>query len=152
MTVEQKYTMDQDEIMDERMEKNGKTFENNKGFDRRDTSGEHGAKDGQGTEYCRVRRVGSVTFGIALICYGGLFLAHMFMPVLRYDVIFRCWPVIFILLGIEILVENHKTRTKYWKMVYDFAAILMLGTMLLFAMVMGAMDYVMAHGYGYVCF
>ena len=68
------------------------------------------------------------------------------LPVLGYNIIFRCWPVIFILLGIEILVENYKCRAQEWKMVYDFAAILMLGAMLLFAMVMAVLDYAMLHG------
>lgn len=95
---------------------------------------------------CRIRRVGSVTFGITLVCYGILFLLHIFMPMLKYNMIFKCWPVIFILLGGEILIENYRCKTKEWKMVYDFAAILMLGAMLLFAMVMAVIDYAMAYG------
>lgn len=95
------------------------------------------------------RRVGSVTFGITLVSYGILFLVHIFMPMLKYSFIFRCWPVIFILLGGEILVENYKCRTKEWKMVYDFPAVLMLAIMLLFAMIMAVFDFEMAYEMNY---
>lgn len=97
----------------------------------------------------QTRRVGSVTFGIALVCYGILFLVHIFVPMVKYSFIFRCWPMIFIMLGSEILVENHKCRTKEWKMVYDFPAVLMLGIMLLFAMVMAVFDFEMAYEMNY---
>lgn len=103
-------------------------------------------QEGGRPKYCQVRRVGSLTFGVALICYGILFLVHIFVPVLGYNTIFRCWPVVFILLGTEILVENYKCKSQEWKMVYDFAAILMLCAMLLFAMVMAVLDYAMSYG------
>ena len=94
----------------------------------------------------QVRRVGSVTFGITLLCYGILFLIHIFVPMLKYQFIFRCWPVIFILLGCEILVENHKAKVQDGKIVYDFAAVVMLGIMLLFAMIMAVIDIEITHG------
>lgn len=100
----------------------------------------------QETRQYQVRRVGSVTFGITLLCYGVLFLIHTFVPMLKYQYIFRCWPVIFILLGCEILVENRKARAHDCKIVYDFAAVLMLGIMLLFAMIMAIIDFDMAYG------
>ena len=92
---------------------------------------------------CKVRRIGSVTFGITLICYGILFLIRIFVPVLPYRIIFQCWPVIFILLGIETLLENHKGRTEERKIVYDYAAIFMMAVMMVFAMVMAVIDYAM---------
>ena len=51
----------------------------------------------------RVHRVGTVTFGCILIVFGSLFLAHVFIPVLSYAFIFRLWPFILILLGVEVL-------------------------------------------------
>lgn len=104
---------------------------------------------GKETQGVRTRRVGTVTFGITLVCYGILFLAHIFVPVLRYSFVFRCWPVVFILLGTEILVESHKCKSGEWKMIYDFPAVIMLGIMLLFAMVMAAVDFEMAYEMGY---
>ncbi|MDE6847045.1 MAG: hypothetical protein K2J99_14960 [Lachnospiraceae bacterium] len=106
----------------------------------------------QETKSIQTRRVGSVTFGITLICYGILFMVHIFVPMVRYSFIFRCWPAIFILLGGEILVESHKCRTKEWKMVYDFPAVLMLGIMLLFAMVMAVFDFELAYEMHYGTF
>ena len=100
----------------------------------------------QETRQYHVRRVGSVTFGITLLCYGVLFLVHAFIPMLKYQYIFRCWPVIFILLGFEILAENHKAKVQECKIVYDFAAIVMLGIMLLFAMIMAVIDFGITYG------
>lgn len=89
----------------------------------------------------RTRRVGSITFGLTLILFGVLFLVNMLLPMLHYEVIFRLWPVVFIFLGIEILVENHRSNTEKCRFVYDFPAIVMLALMLLFAMLMAAVDY-----------
>ena len=91
-------------------------------------------------ETIKTRRVGSVTFGLTLIMFGVLFLVHMAAPSLNYEMIFNCWPMVFVLLGIEILVENHKSNASGYKFVYDFPAILMLILMLCFAMVMAAVD------------
>ena len=95
---------------------------------------------------CQVRRVGSVTFGITLICYGILFLVRIFVPTLHYHVIFQCWPVVFILLGIEVLVENRRGRDQTQKFIYDFAAIFMMAGMLFFAMIMAVVDYAVQYG------
>lgn len=89
----------------------------------------------------RTRRVGSVTFGLTLILFGVLFLVNIILPTLHYEVIFRLWPVVFIFLGIEILVENHRSNEEKCRFVYDFPAIVMLALMLLFAMMMAAVDY-----------
>ncbi len=93
----------------------------------------------------RTRRVGTVTFGLTLICFGVMFLIHIVVPALRYDIIFRLWPFVFILLGTEILVENHKSGAEY-KFVYDFPAVIMLVLVLLFAMMLAAVDYAVTHG------
>lgn len=88
----------------------------------------------------KIRRVGSVTFGLTLIVFGVLFLVHMAAPSLNYEVIFNCWPVVFVLLGIEILVENRRSSADGYRFVYDFPAILMLFLMLFFAMIMAVVD------------
>ncbi len=93
----------------------------------------------------RTRRVGSVTFGLTLILFGVLFLLHTVIPALHYEMIFQFWPVVFILLGIEILVENHRSNEKQYRFIYDFPAILMLVVMLLFSMVMAAADFTMQY-------
>lgn len=89
----------------------------------------------------RPRRVGSVTFGLTLVLFGVLFLIHIVVPTLHYEIIFQFWPVVFVLLGVEILVENHKSSAEQCRFVYDFPAILMMVVMLLFAMVMAAAEF-----------
>ena len=64
----------------------------------------------------RTHRVGSITLGSALVLFGILFLVHLFVPVLTYEIIFHIWPCIFILLGIEILLANRKKNVEF---VYD---------------------------------
>lgn len=95
----------------------------------------------EAVETVKIRRVGSVTFGLTLIVFGVMFLVHMAAPSLNYEMIFNCWPVIFILLGVEILVENHRSGAAGYRFVYDFPAILMLGLMLFFAMIMAVVEY-----------
>lgn len=95
---------------------------------------------GEETKTYRVRRVGTVTLGVTLLCYGVLFLVHIFAPSLQYAYIARCWPVVFILLGCEILWENRGSEKQECRVVYDFAAVIMLFLMLLFAMGMAACE------------
>lgn len=97
----------------------------------------------------RTRRVGSVTFGLTLILFGVLFLINIMLPALHYEVIFRLWPVVFIFLGIEILAENHRSNAEKCRFVYDFPAIIMLVLLLLFAMMMAAVDYAFTYQYLY---
>ncbi len=54
--------------------------------------------------------------------------------------------MVFILLGIEILIENYRCRTHDEKFIYDFPAILMLAAMLFFAMIMAVIDYAIRCG------
>lgn len=100
----------------------------------------------KGDSVIRTRRVGSVTFGLTLICFGAMFLIHIVVPELCYGFIFRLWPIVFILLGIEILVENHRSGQDGYKFVYDFPAVIMLVLMLFFAMMLAAVDYAVMHG------
>lgn len=93
----------------------------------------------------RIRRVGTFTFGCMLLLFGILFLVHIFLPELDYETIFRCWPCIFILLGLEVLAGNHHAagmakEGKQIQFVYDKAAIWLLICMTFFAMAMAAAD------------
>lgn len=99
----------------------------------------------------RIRRVGSVTFGVVLVVTGILFLLHMFLPNLNYVMIFRLWPVILILLGVEVLLgTRHKTFDvldgqgkviEQNKTVYDVAAIFLTVVMICFSICMGMLDW-----------
>lgn len=99
----------------------------------------------------RIRRVGAVTFGVVLVVTGILFLLHLFLPGLDYVMILRLWPVILILLGIEVLLgTGHKTYEvldaggkviEQSKTVYDVAAIFLTIVMTCFAICMGILDW-----------
>lgn len=93
----------------------------------------------------RIHRVGTVTFGCMLLLFGVLFLVHIFLPELDYETIFRCWPCIFILLGLEVLIGNRKAgemaeEGQKVQFVYDKGAILLLICMTFFAMAMAVAD------------
>lgn len=101
----------------------------------------------------RSRRVGTMTLGISLIGAGILFAAHLVIPgALNYYDIFRLWPVILILLGIEVLIANMKNKEE--KIIYDgWAMFIMILTMCL-AGTMAGCQILLEHGLaqGYITF
>lgn len=91
----------------------------------------------------RVHRVGTITCGCTLIIFGMLFLLHMIVPAFSYTFIFRLWPCIFIMLGVEILIGNSSKKEDMF--VYDKGAVFLLVVLAVFAMLMGFTDYCMTH-------
>ncbi len=89
------------------------------------------------TKNKRTHRVGSITFGVLLVLFGSLFLVHAFVPALLYSMIFRLWPCIFILLGLEVLVSSRKEGTTY---TYDGMAIFLTMLLTIFAFVMAFLE------------
>ncbi len=89
-----------------------------------------------------IHRIGTVTFGVTLVAAGLLFLTHMFMPALDYTMIFRLWPCIFIMLGLEILFAGRKDDAEFK---YDTPAILLMCVLMLFAMGMGVAEFFLEH-------
>lgn len=84
------------------------------------------------------RRVGSLTLGICLVSYGVLFLLRQFIK-LPWNMIFHIWPIIFILLGIEVLFVSFLHKNE--KIRLDFFACLMIFLTICFAMCLGVLDY-----------
>ena len=84
----------------------------------------------------RSHRVGSVTAGLTMIGFGVMFLLHLVFDLVEYQVMFSLWPVMLILLGLELLLSNFSSK----KIVYDKAAIFLLILMTFFAMGMAVAD------------
>ena len=95
----------------------------------------------------RTHRIGSITLGIVLLLFGCLFLAHILFPGLDYRMIFRLWPVIFIILGAETLIGAYRDGTGF---VYDKGAIFIMIILAIFAMGMGVADWGMEEYSHYV--
>lgn len=88
----------------------------------------------------RERRVGTFTLGIVLVVFGVLFLLHTFLSELNYYFIFAMWPLIFIILGGEVLYYAlHQKQAEYK---YDFAAIIIIMMLIVFAMCMAGVDWI----------
>lgn len=85
------------------------------------------------------RKVGTFTLGIMLIIFGILFLLRIFIPYLSYHVIFSMWPVIFLLLGIEILLGGIKQTGE--KLIYDTTAFFLIILLSIFAMGMAVAEF-----------
>jgi len=92
-------------------------------------------KDKEITTY-RSHRVGSVTAGLSMIGFGIMFLLHLFFDLVDYRMMFSLWPVMLILLGMELLLSNFSKR----KIVYDKAAVFLLIVMTIFTMGMAVAD------------
>ena len=84
----------------------------------------------------RSHRVGSVTAGLSMIGFGIMFLLHLLFDMVDYRMMFSLWPVILILLGVELLLSNFSAK----KIVYDKAAIFLLIVMTFFAMGMAVAE------------
>ncbi len=89
------------------------------------------------------RRVGSLTAGVVLVAFGVMLLLRPFVEALNYQVILSCWPVILILLGLEMLFCHFTAGEE--KLRYDAAAIFLVFIMTGFALTIGTVEFVMEH-------
>lgn len=100
----------------------------------------------------RIRRVGSVTFGIVLIAIGSIFLTSMFFRGLSFEIVFQFWPVILISLGIEVLAGSRQRSCQVInesgnvieqnKIVYDVPAILLTMVLIGFSCCMALLNWI----------
>lgn len=86
----------------------------------------------------RRHKVGTVTLGVMLLFYGVLFLVHLFTNAVSYALIFRLWPVMFILLGVEVLLSVLPKTEEHFKI--DVGSVILLIVLILFALVMAGLD------------
>ncbi len=96
----------------------------------------------------RMHRVGTFTLGAGLIIFGILFIIRIFTNIISYQMVFKLWPVIFILLGCEILVGNFKE--KEGNIIYDRSAIFLIMILSFFAMGMAEMQYIFENGDAFI--
>ena len=89
------------------------------------------------------RRVGTFTTGIVLVIFGILFLLRLIYPSINYLLIASMWPLVLIILGIEIIVAYTINKEDIIK--YDFGSIILIIIVSIFAMGMGCMEYIITH-------
>lgn len=89
------------------------------------------------------RRVGTFTTGILLMVFGIMFLLRLMYPSISYLTIASLWPLVLVLLGIEIIVAYSINKEESMK--YDFGAITLIIILSFFAMGMGCIEYVLTH-------
>lgn len=97
----------------------------------------------------RERRVGTFTLGCMLVVFGVLFILHACNQVISYELIFHCWPVILICLGVEVLCALYGKRQL---VKYDKGAIVLLMVLTLFCMGMAAADWTFSHIHNTQCY
>lgn len=101
----------------------------------------------------RSRRVGTLTLGLTLILVGTLFFLHLFQPaVISYSFIFRLWPAILILLGLEVLAAY--LINKQERLIYDGWAVFLIILLMALAAVMAGGQLLLEEGFarGYIRF
>lgn len=96
------------------------------------------------------RRVGTLTAGIVLVIFGTIFLLRTFMPAFNISWIISFWPVVLILLGIEIIAAYAINKEE--KMQYDFAAIMLVIILSFFAIGMAGVEFLIQNAHTHINF
>ncbi len=91
----------------------------------------------------KICRIGSITFGLCCILYGVLFLLRTFFQTINYAFILKLWPVVLIVLGIEVIFSYVMVKDREIR--YDVWAIAMILMVTVFAMGMGCMEFLLEH-------
>ncbi len=89
------------------------------------------------------RAVGTFTMGICFVVFGAIFFINAISHVIPYDFVLYAWPVILILLGIEVLVNYALNKEE--KSHYDGTSIFLLIALTLFSLCMGAVGFAVEH-------
>jgi len=89
----------------------------------------------------RNRRVGTLTLGLALLGFGILFLLQPSVPAITYEFILSLWPVVLILLGVEVCVAYIVNRSE--KFIYDWASFVIIFILGIFSFTMACMTVVL---------
>ena len=84
------------------------------------------------------RRVGTLTAGIMLVVFGALFMARLVFPVITCRLLLSLWPLILILMGIEVLISYFINRPEIMR--YDAGAVFLLVMLSFFAVGMAGAE------------
>ena len=91
----------------------------------------------------KMRKAGTLTAGIVFVVFGALFIARNLFPSLNYNFILSLWPVILIILGIEIIISYMVKKEETMK--YDGWAIFLIIILAFFSMAMAGAEFVLNH-------
>ena len=94
------------------------------------------------------RRIGTFTLGVMLIVFGVLFVINIFSDKMSYSIIIRFWPIVLILLGIEVLVGLYsKEKTKF---TYDKGSVAVIIFITIFTFTAAIAQWCVTKGVKYV--
>ncbi|MCR5753673.1 MAG: hypothetical protein K6G30_02510 [Acetatifactor sp.] len=85
----------------------------------------------------RVHRVGSITLGLTLILAGVIYFLRLFWGVIPVDIILHVWPVVLIVLGLEVLLSG----TVFREYTYDKGSFFLIFMVILFVMCLAGMNF-----------
>lgn len=91
------------------------------------------------TNMIRSHKVGTITLGTSLIFFGIMFITRTFTNLLTYEFILKLWPIIFIILGFEILISYFTDKKD--RFVYDKGAIFLMILLSMFAISMAIAEF-----------
>src|SRR5690625_7952784 len=83
----------------------------------------------------RTWRVGSISMGVSLLLLGVLLLLSQFFQVKVTTIFLTWWPVILIVLGLELLVYLFLSKQENPVIKYDFLSVVFVGFICMFAIV-----------------
>ena len=88
------------------------------------------------------RKIGVFTLGISLVVFGVLFMVRVFVPWFDFVRVMQFWPVVLILLGIEVLVSALLPRKEGEAAIQmDAASIILLFVVLILAGTLAAAQF-----------
>ncbi len=96
------------------------------------------------------RKIGTFTFGFSLILFGVVFLLKLFLNTITYGFIFKFWPLILVILGLEVLVSYFKNNTD--KIHYDAVSLVLICLISVFTMGMAVADFLITNFNQYVLY
>lgn len=109
------------------------------------------------TKKIRIHRLGAVTFGIVLVLLGVVCLLRVILPALDFGLVIRFWPLVLIILGVEVLLGNRQKTYEVLddkgqvveqdKVIYDVPAIMMMFAALFFTLLLAWADWAQMNHY-----